>query len=354
MQAYKWWWARMASQVTLHIGTTKTGSTSIQKFLADNRGLLLEKGVFYSRALGDISHNKIPAYLHGRFQKSQMQRKHGIHNERDYRAFEQQLGCAFAAELKEISTEHIVISSEHLHSRCTTSEKFARLKELLAPVLKEREVRILVYLRPQIHHAIALYSTMLRHGLDEDINSFLKQRMQKGAKRSYFNFKKVLGMWSREFGEDALSVRPFSEVKAMPHGVLSDFGTHIGMDLTDPRLQFPERENSSMGSWAAEVLRLLNSEDEDIHLTPQARKVLRRWLREEVPPGKVRPNLEMARAFQESFASSNEWVTARYFADCPEALEVDWSAFDISTQQPEVTPRTLLRLAEELTALSER
>lgn len=334
----------------LHIGTTKTGSTSIQKFLSGNRKLLAEKGICYPEALGEVSHNKIPVYLQGRLTQSQMQRKHGIRTEQDYAAFEQQLPAALAAEIGTASAEQIVISSEHMHSRCAEPEQFARLKELLAPALQGREVRVVVYLRPQIHHAIALYSTMLRHGLDEDINSFLKRRMARGAKRRYFDFRKILRMWAREFGEEALDVRPFSAVKGLPHGVLSDFGPVLGLQMTEPELQFPERENSSMGSWAAEVLRLLNSETEGCSLAPESRKLLRRWLREEVPPGKVRPDPETARAFQKSFASSNDWVTARYFASCPEALEVDWSAFDVSAPQPEVAPRTLIRLAEQLTA----
>ena len=182
----------------LHIGTTKTGSTSIQKFLSGNRILLAERGVCYPEALGEVSHNKIPAYLQGRLTQSQMQRKHGIRTEQDYAAFEQQLPAALAAEIETASAEQIVISSEHMHSRCAEPEQFARLKDLLAPALEGREVRGVVYLRPQIHHAIALYSTMLRkppttdetrhsvaehHEIDEALNDLAATDMASGACR---------------------------------------------------------------------------------------------------------------------------------------------------------------------------
>jgi len=42
---------RMKPTLILHIGYPKTGSTSLQHFMADNRSALLAQGVPYSKAL---------------------------------------------------------------------------------------------------------------------------------------------------------------------------------------------------------------------------------------------------------------------------------------------------------------
>ena len=47
----------MARDLILHIGTTKTGSTSIQHVLAQNRDALLAQGVLYPRSPGDPQHD---------------------------------------------------------------------------------------------------------------------------------------------------------------------------------------------------------------------------------------------------------------------------------------------------------
>lgn len=337
------------NQVTLHIGTTKTGSTSIQSFMAANRERLAERGLLYPRSLGEVPHNAIPVFLQGRQRQTQLQETYGIRTQAQYQKFERRVQAALAEEIAAHPDQHIVISSEHMHSRCTRPEHFARLKTLLAPALEGRRLRIVVYLRPQIDHAVALYSTMLRHGLEEDVDSFLARHMHP-PKRGYFNFRKLLERWGREFGPEVLEVRAFAAAKGLPHGVVSDFAALLGLDPEAPGWEQPERENTSMGIWAAGVLQALNSGETGVELPPHADFRLRQWLRNEVPPGKVLPGLDTARAFQKSFAGGNKWVAAQYFKDRPGALKVDWTPFEAPPLQPQqdVSPEALIRLAETM------
>src|SRR5262245_23942491 len=49
----------------LHIGTDKTGTSSIQRFLADNRDALLARGYLVPRAAGSDRHIALPLYARG-------------------------------------------------------------------------------------------------------------------------------------------------------------------------------------------------------------------------------------------------------------------------------------------------
>ena len=52
----------MIDECILHIGTEKTGTTSIQKFLATNRTLLKANGVLYPLSPGKVNHIGLEAY----------------------------------------------------------------------------------------------------------------------------------------------------------------------------------------------------------------------------------------------------------------------------------------------------
>src|ERR1700722_4174212 len=52
----------MIAQCWLHIGTEKTGSTSIRNYLALNRAALLSQGYLYPRTPGATSHYALTAF----------------------------------------------------------------------------------------------------------------------------------------------------------------------------------------------------------------------------------------------------------------------------------------------------
>ncbi len=93
----------MDKTATLHIGTTKTGSTSIQKFLTHNRTVLARNSVLYPEALGPINHNAIPVYLQGKLTNSQLQAKYKIKTTTDYEAFVKDRPSILAAEIRVIA-----------------------------------------------------------------------------------------------------------------------------------------------------------------------------------------------------------------------------------------------------------
>lgn len=120
-------------RTTLHIGSTKTGSTSIQDMLAANRDLLAQHRVLYPASLGATTHNVIPIYAGGTFRHSELHRKVGVFSREDYKTFTQTSPAAFRAEVEAAGAEHIIISSEHMQSRLYKPAHFTRLRTLLEP-----------------------------------------------------------------------------------------------------------------------------------------------------------------------------------------------------------------------------
>lgn len=333
------------TRTTLHIGTTKTGSSSIQQFLATNREALKGQGVLYSRALGKVSHNVIPVAAKGRLARTQHQKMFKIATEAEYRTFVARRRRRLAREIDRDRPGHILVSSEHMHSRCFTDAHFAGLKTLLAPALKGRELRILVYLRPQIEHAISLYSTMLAHGLTQDIDSFLEDRIS-GPKRRYHDFRALIETWQRAFPQATMTVRAFDAVKTLPQGVISDVMQVTG--LAPDGLDYPPRVNESLNAWAAEALRRLNAATPP--LPGDDVKKIKRWLRADGRKGRLLPDPALSRRFQESFAAENDWVMARFLADVPDALEPDWDRLSAAAPRPEISEGELRDLVDRAVA----
>ena len=331
---------------TIHIGTTKTGSTSIQSFLARNRDVLAQNSVLYSTVLGPVNHNAIPVYLQGKQANTGLQAKYDIKTEADYAAFADRLVPDLAAEIQSADPRHIIISSEHLHSRCYKPAHFKRLRTLLAPATRGRDLRVIVYLRPQADHVVSLYSTMLRHGATDTVDDFISARMS-GREHAYFNFRKLLDSWSAAFPEAQIIVRKFNDTKKLDHGVLTDFLTLEGLDPLIPDMQFETRQNQSMTGWSAEVLRLLNGANPP--LPPRLNRAARQWLRHGMPAGKVRPDPQVIRKFQDSFASANAWVADRYLDGDRTALDPNWEAYDAPRPPAEgVSPQQLVALLTKI------
>ncbi|MDU9006516.1 hypothetical protein [Sedimentitalea todarodis] len=333
------------TRTTLHIGTTKTGSSSIQQFLATNRDALQRQGVLYSKALGKVSHNVIPVASKGRLASTDHQRMFKITTENEYRTFVAERRKRLTREIDRAQPGHILISSEHMHSRCFTAAHFSGLKTLLAPALEGRDLQILVYLRPQIEHAISLYSTMLAHGLNQDIDSFIEDRMF-GPKRRYHDFRKLIRIWQRAFPQATMTVRAFDAVKTLPEGVISDFTQVTGLDADG--LEYLPRVNESLDAWSAEALRRLNA------MMPPLPggdiKKVRNWLRGHGRRGRLLPDPALSRRFQESFAAENDWVMARFLADVPDALEPNWERLTVATPRPEISEGELRGIVDQAMA----
>jgi hypothetical protein len=218
-------------RLIIHIGTHKTGSTSLQKTMRDARAELLQAGVLYPMALrGHISF------------------KHALLLEAVKTPDEALIGRYCEALLTEFTASGahtMILSEERLWRNRTT---FNSLLKRLRGVFK---IEIVAYLRRPDLYMESLYNQMLRSsskGEQRTADDFWRDTEVFGR----LSYHRILSLWRQE--ADAVTALDFSrEVKA--HGLTESFFRAI--KLKPPALAAEQEANKSPDGQAVLTLRTL-------------------------------------------------------------------------------------------------
>lgn len=270
-------------------------------------------GFWYPSSLGVSNHIHTAIYSVGFEKTLDLNRLVGIYNPRDNYAFKEKVFLDFSTEMNELKNIHtVIISNEHLQSKCLEERHFYRLKKLLGDYFSK--ITIVCYLRSPLDHAVSLYPTAVRHGFGRGIDSFLRSRM--AHYHTYFSYQSYLPLWEDSFGEQNLSIRDFDHAKRLPHGVLSDFLqlADIAVDAAD--IAFPGRENTSINSLGLRILRNRNKLPNAF--SPENQRWtfgVNAWVDKEFSGKGDLPTLEVAEAFVEQFKSAVNWARKKWFGD---------------------------------------
>ena len=293
--------------IYLHIGLEKTGTTSIQKAMAEKREALHRERVLFPKSLGtknNFSHIRL--LLYGldeglnRFLKS-----YPGYNMPDYPAFRAQLEKDFEREVEASGCKTIVISSEHLSSQLASPRQIESVANFLRRVAND--IRIVVYLRRQDHMAVSRYFSALKAGSTHD---FSFETVSKNLPK-YFNFDVLLSRWAHVFGHDKLIVRWFDEQCFKDGDLLTDFADVVNLPLTlDPQFLNPSFDVVRL-VW----LKNFNANYED--LLPQERQKTRKNIVKILESlGQMGPLMELSHAdskmFLDRFTTPNWKVLAQY------------------------------------------
>src|SRR5579862_3986694 len=119
----------MLAQCWLHIGTEKTGSTSIQTFLVQNRAALLARGWLYSITAGSRAHHNLLAYSLDDGRHDETRRVVGVGDGVAIETFRRQVVRSLEAEIAASGAATLVLSNERLATLLRHPE-IARLKGL--------------------------------------------------------------------------------------------------------------------------------------------------------------------------------------------------------------------------------
>lgn len=235
--------------IYLHIGTTKTGTTSIQSFLAANRAAVQDRGLLYPvvSGRGEIKHSKLTTYC-ADFNPNNLQRYHyrmGITTEESIEAFRQMFRKRFVDTLKDWPRD-ILLSQETLYRRVQRPSEFERLTDLLAPV--SDDLRMIVYIRRQDEFCLSLYSESVKTG---NVRPF---RWPDADQSKIYYYGPMIDRWAELLGKDKVTVRLYG--KPYFADVIDDFCSIVGLDTAG--LERPPRVNSSLTPTALEWLRRMN------------------------------------------------------------------------------------------------
>ena len=154
-----------SGRAIIHIGTAKTGSTSLQSFLHQNRNKLLEYGYAYLTTSGLKNQHKLATYCFDADQVNEHTSDLGISNTISRAEWKSNFKRQLLAEPKSFdrNVHTLIILLELFHSCLNSDAIIFRLKDPLSPLLES--ISTLVYLRRQDQLATSRYSTMIRSGL---------------------------------------------------------------------------------------------------------------------------------------------------------------------------------------------
>jgi len=325
-------------RAVIHVGTERTGSTSVQKAIFTDRSALREAGVLvplsllrsYERDAGIANHVMFVLALADptRFPRDLVPIGIEAWGERPA-DIQHRILDAMRAELgrRNLGAHTVLISAEHIHSRLDTPDQVARIREVLEPWADE--FLIVAVLRPQIEMAVSLANLVVRRSdrelrlipLFDDANGYDRVL---GVRPSYFELDEMLERFEAVFGREAVRVVRYESGGAFDSRV----GVFAAVGARGPSLQTHDRANASLSGGALQVMRCLHRHI-DLVSNPDWRhgfiddmdQLLVRAYR---GPG-LRPARDAARAFMEQFAAANERIRQRYFPERSTLFDV---AFD--------------------------
>jgi len=302
----------------LHIGTEKTGTKTIQRFLALNRDLLAGQGICVPRTLGEPNHRRLPAiacdlaYVDDYFQRLNLQDAAARRAAKDlwWASFTTEIARAAAAP---VPATRVIISCEQLQSRLTRPGEIARLQALLAPLFAR--ITVLVYLREPLATAVSLYSTAVKGGSD------LAGPRPPG--HPYFgnvvNHARTLQRWGEVFGVANLQPRLFLPEAFRGGDLLTDF---IAAAALPPAAHLrPDPQNETLSGLGIELLRRVNQRlplfRPDGTLNPARGRITDPFQRHFSSGPRYVPAPALVAAYQAAFAASNDQVRRDWFPDRP-------------------------------------
>ena len=326
----------------LHIGTEKTGTTSLQMFLGTNRNALLQRGFFVPASLAPdpvvANHEALttialnPAKL-----GDDVRARAGLKTIDDVKEWRVRVEENLSREIAALSHQPenpltLLLSNEHCHSRLVTREEVHYLRQFLDRFTDE--TRIIVYLRPQHELAISLYDQALKVGWhDIDVLPDFIGHRSRWVDRLYFEYDKLLERWAAEFGQDKISVRLYSKEHLEGNDVIQDFMNVISCS-TD-RLQVPANTNVSLSAECQIALNAINrfvASRTDLGAPPPQRNKLIAALGAMSPASgnKVkRVKREDAVKFFHAFDDCNERVQKSYFSSVEPLFRPNFNTFPV-------------------------
>lgn len=233
----------------LHIGTEKTGTTSIQEFLFRNKKKLTELNVLYPSAWGDRNHLKFSSFFDTPPWK--VYRKFSGDNEvlsRNKTVSEWNEN--FEKEISHFNPSKVIISNEHLHTHINKKRQLEDMREYLSRFFEE--VVIVLYVRRQDKMALSRFSTSIKAG------AFNRAAFQ-SPNNWVYDYLQSFKLWSNVFGLNNVKLRVFEKRKMYKESLIDDFMSVL--NVGNDGFTFPEKKyNESLSAKALSVLEFLNSD----------------------------------------------------------------------------------------------
>lgn len=220
--------SRNVRTLYLHVGTHKTGTTSLQTFLTLNAAALASQGIYIPRAGRPVRHFGSTYVGHHNVAWE-------LANYVQYQAPDGGL-VQLADEITKAQASSIVISSEDFEFLHTKPDLLARLSQTFSEL--GYTTNVIIYLRPQPDYLQAIYSEHSKAGHLIKPESYLDGTLRNGnyvpvgavdvyTGINQFEYGPLVGAFAAAFGSDRIIVRPYLSGRN-PNALLDEFLGLIG------------------------------------------------------------------------------------------------------------------------------
>lgn len=325
----------MKPNIILHVGTEKTGSTSIQQSFASNQSYLKDRQIFYPSNLGATCHLKLTACALKGAPNHPIRKMFNLNDDASFEDFRESTLRELSSEIEASNYETLIFSDEHINCHLVRPgllENYFESLELFGTVSK-----VIIYLRRQDLFRISLFSESIKAG---NITSFMPDNPLIPFKviPDRFNYLKILNRLSQVFGTKKLEVVLFQKNDLYNNNVVDDFIKRIDLDLI-----FPEpSEISSNTSLDARIMHPLSvmlhhHKDNNIHVKPEIHNTVMRHLQTHFKGRGARMHPEVHAKFLDVFSTMNETIRNIYFDDKPDSLfdPIDHLPYEDGTYYPD-------------------
>jgi hypothetical protein len=314
----------MARELILHIGTTKTGSTSIQYVLDAKRKELPAQGAYWPETHGAKRHLLLA------LSNSSAERFHEMLGNPLWQGMEpasriEAYQAEFAREMSSLpdSINRVIISAEQFSELLRSKSEIRQLHSMLAPHFSK--ISVVIYLRRQDSHYSSMYAQMLRMG---NLRRPDLSTVRIGFNHDY-DYLDLLNRWAAVFGEAAMQPRLFERTGTARFDVVDDFLDYCGLKLTLSADDQKRSRNPSMNLLGQQVLlqtgEIMRRKTGEANVTGFLWNKIAEAVTQALPGNGWLPTQAEAEAFLARFEAANEAVRQRWFPERETLFARDFS-----------------------------
>lgn len=286
----------------LHIGTMKTGTSSIQDFLYKNQNLLKIQKTLYPNSIKNSWH----LHDHNPFAST-------------IKYFLEQANFSgldsYLKPLKqEINNSHsnkIIVSTENIQF-LLYNEKYIQELQIILKNLGFTKIYIIIYLRNPSDLFISMCSQALKDGIPK---KFLSLPSKNNKFKILCHHKQTLKNWANIFKKENLIIKLFSKNEFYQGDLLKDFIKTIGLEW-DNNFIIPDKQNETLDLLGMEILNHFNNYSIPILTNRYVDFILNffdKYFTSKNPELKFQPPKEIYQSYIDYFEESNEWVRKEFF-----------------------------------------
>lgn len=236
-------------RIIIHIGSTKTGSTSIQSFFENNRPALLRHGVYYPEV--------------GLYHQPGRPHKQAGHADFSPEA------VSGSSKLRDHVESAIALCAGKIHTVILSSEAFflSQHATKLATHFSRYHVEVAVYLRRQDDWLNSQYAEFVAGGAVGRVNVPMNEWLESDLTLKRMDYLSKLRSWENLVGRENIHVGVFDRTSLNDHDIVSDFLSLTGLEfLSDlPRPAKKASNHFPYGAAHVELVRHFNGGNWESH-----------------------------------------------------------------------------------------